>query len=220
MIWEAAHSPVPLLAETKHPPGRETRMGSPSLLLMPSHVPVGSPGASPSAPVLWAQGREPLVQSRQVGCMAKCQAVLCLTAAAPTEPHSGLEPPLVCAPSAPWSWDSCCASALGNHLGIKAAFRLWMRVMQLGRISNVHTLSWEQRKSCYSAGSVLSSLGNSWCHRKAKVSSSNFCSVIGIDIKMSWHCKPLQSAYGKQQCLETSRAGVHSSYMMGIHCNT
>lgn len=56
-IWEAAHSPIPLLAEAKHPPGRETRMGSPSLLLMPSHAPVGSAGAPTAAAVLWAQGR-------------------------------------------------------------------------------------------------------------------------------------------------------------------
>lgn len=58
---------------------------------------------------------------------------------------------------------------------------------------------------------LCSAVWGTLCYRKAKVCSSNFCSVIGKAVKISRHCKPLQSADGKQQCLESSRAGGYSS---------
>lgn len=79
VIWEAAHSPVPLLAETKHPPGRETRMGSPSLLLMPSHVPVLT-RSIPLSTCSVGTGQRTTGAEQAGGLHGQCQAVLCLTA--------------------------------------------------------------------------------------------------------------------------------------------
>lgn len=62
-------------------------MGSPSLLLMPSRAPVGSPGAPTSAALLWAQGRRTSGAEHYMAKMPGCALPDCVLQATLTEPQ-------------------------------------------------------------------------------------------------------------------------------------
>lgn len=171
MIWKAVHPQIPLLAEAKHPPVG----GRPGWDLPPccscQVVPSGLTRSTHFSSCSVGTGQEShWCRAGRWATWPKCQAVLCLTASCRLhlQSHSsGLQPPLELG-------QMLCISSGESSPRIKAAFRLWTRMVQLRRISNFHTLSSEQTKSCNSAGSVLSSLGNSQCYRKVK------CPVIFV----------------------------------------